>query len=40
MIGGLVSIGGSFMVKVKVAVEGLIVLPEPDTGAFEMNPVL
>ena len=40
MIGGLVSIGGSFMVKVKVAVEGLIILPEPDTGAFEVDPVL
>lgn len=39
MFGRLV-IGGSFMIKVKVAMEGLIVLPEPDTGAFEMNPVL
>ena len=39
MFGRLV-IGGSFMIKVKVAMEGLIVLPEPDTGALEMDPVL
>ena len=39
MFGRLV-VGGSFIIKVKVAMEGLIVLPEPDTGAFEVDPVL